>query len=139
MSRYCLDTSAYRQFKRGDEPIVDLVDGAEWLGLPSVVIGELWVGFLGGRHHRRNLDELLDFLASPAVEELPVDREVAQIYAEIVRALRLGGTPLPTNDIWIAASAARAGATVVTYDKHFQVIQRAGSLILGPPGSLSGS
>ena len=133
MSRYCLDTSAYSQFKRGDQQIVEIIDGAEWLGLPSVVIGELWVGFLGGRQRRRNAEELLDFLGSPVVEELPVDREVAQIYAEIVRALRAAGTPLPANDIWVAASAARAGAAVVTYDRHFGAIQRTGSLVLTKP------
>ncbi len=130
MSRYCLDTSAYSHFKRGHGPVVELIDRAEWLGLPSVVIGELWVGFLGGRQLQTNQRELLDFLANPMVEELPVDREVARIYAEILVALRAAGTPLPANDLWVAASAARAGATVVTYDGHFEAIHRAGSLIL---------
>ncbi len=134
MSRYCLDTSAYSQFKRGDEQIVEVVDGADWLGLPSVVIGELWVGFLGGRHRQRNSNELRDFLANPVVEELVVNREVARIYAEIVRNLRAAGTPLPANDIWVAAAAARAGATVLTYDSHFEAIRRTGSLILRPAG-----
>lgn len=134
MSRYCLDTSAYSHFKRGDEQVVELVDGAEWLGLPAVVIGELWVGFLGGSHRQKNAAELRDFLANPVVEELVVDREVARIYAEILHALRAAGTPLPANDLWVAASAARAGATVVTYDSHFRAIQRAGSLVLRPAG-----
>ncbi len=130
MSRYCLDTSAYSQFKRGDERVVEIIDGADWLGMPSVVIGELWAGFLGGRHERRNSEELREFLADPLVEELVVDREVGRIYAEILRALRAAGTPLPANDIWIAATAARAGATLVTYDRHFESVQRVGSLIL---------
>ena len=131
MSRYCLDTSAYSHFKRGDDRIVEIVDGSDWLGLPSVVLGELWVGFLGGRHRQRNTEELHEFLASPIVEELVVDHEVAQIFAEIVQSLRAAGTPLPVNDIWVAATAARAGATMVTYDRHFEAIQRVGSLILG--------
>ena len=54
----------------------------------------------------------------------------ARVYAEIVTALRRAGTPLPTNDIWIAAIAARNGATVLTYDPHFRSIERIGSVIL---------
>ncbi|HEY3567135.1 MAG TPA: hypothetical protein VGP73_04305 [Thermoanaerobaculia bacterium] len=46
MSRYCLDTSAYSHFKRGDPAVVDLIDRADWLGLPSIALGELWIGFL---------------------------------------------------------------------------------------------
>jgi predicted nucleic acid-binding protein len=76
---------------------------------------------------------LAEFLSDPVVEELPVDREIGQIYAEIVVALRRAGKPVPSNDIWIAAAAARAGATVLTYDDHFSSIQRVGSIILQSP------
>ena len=48
MSRYCLDTSAYSHFKRGDPAVVDLIDRADWLGLPSIALGEIWIGFLLG-------------------------------------------------------------------------------------------
>lgn len=64
------------------------------------------------------------------VEILVVDDEAAQIYAEIVVALRRAGTPIPTNDIWIAAIAARGGAPVLTYDAHFAQIARVSSRIL---------
>jgi tRNA(fMet)-specific endonuclease VapC len=59
-----------------------------------------------------------------------VDDEVAQIYAEITIALRAAGTPIPTNDIWIAAVAAREGVHVVTYDSHFELIARVGTHVL---------
>jgi predicted nucleic acid-binding protein len=110
--------------------MVELVDGAEWIGLPSVAIGELWAGFLGGSQLQRNAAELRAFLAHPAVEEIPIDRDVARVYGEIVLDLRRAGTPLPTNDVWIAAAAASAGATVVTFDGHFESIRRVGSLTL---------
>ena len=131
--RCCLDTSAYSQFKRGDTQIVDLIDRADWVGLPAVVLGELWLGFLLGNRLRQNQTELAAFVAHPAVETLAVDEEVARIYAEIVVDLRKAGTPLPTNDIWVAATAARAGATVLTYDAHFTAIKRVGSLVLVAP------
>ena len=132
--RCCLDTSAYSQFKRGDEQVVELVDRADWVGLPVIVMGELWLGFLLGSRLRRNQAELAEFAGHPAVETLAVDAETARIYAEMVVDLRKAGTPLPTNDIWVAATAARAGATVLTYDAHFAAIKRVGSLVLTAPG-----
>jgi predicted nucleic acid-binding protein len=130
VSRYCLDTSAYSEFKRGDPQVVDLMDRAEWLGVPVVTLGELHVGFLLGGRRARNEAELEEFLGNPAVEVLPVDESVARIYAEVLADLRKAGRPLPTNDIWIAAAAVRAGSTVLTYDPHFREIARAGSVVL---------
>ena len=118
---------------RGEPGIVELIDRAEWIGVPSIALGELHSGFLAGRHAQRNEQELERFLRHPVVEELPVDHDVARIYAEIVLSLRRQGTPLPTNDIWIAASAARAGATLAAYDAHFAAIERIGVLVLEPP------
>jgi predicted nucleic acid-binding protein len=132
LSRICLDTSAYSRFKNGHPRAVELIDGAEWVGLPTVAVGELWTGFLRGRQTDRNAAELRAFLAHPAVREIPVDLEVARTYAEIVTDLRRAGTPLPTNDVWIAASAASVGATVLTFDGHFEGIRRVGSVILTP-------
>lgn len=130
MSRFCIDTSGYSQFKRGHQEVAEMLDAASYVAVPSIVIGELWIGFLGGARVRENELELSQFLEHRVVEEVPVDRDVARIYAEIVRALKAKGTPLPTNDIWIAASAARVGATVLTFDDHFRAIERVGSLVL---------
>jgi tRNA(fMet)-specific endonuclease VapC len=120
---------------RGDDAVVELVEGADWVGMPAVVIGELHVGFLAGSARRRNLAELERFLGHPVVEEIPVDREVARIYAEIVVALKEQGTPIPTNDVWVAASTARAGAPLIAYDTHFDEVARIGTVLLRPPSS----
>ncbi len=130
MSRYCLDTSAYSHFQRGDQDVAGILDRAEWVGVPAITLGELRTGFLLGDHRIRNESELGDFLANPVVEILVVDEEVGRHYAEIVADLRRAGTPLPTNDIWIAATAARAGALVLTYDSHYERIARVGSIVL---------
>ena len=131
MSRFCLDTSAYSHFRRGDERVVEVLDRAEWIGVPIVTLGELRTGLLLGGHAERNETELRDFLSNPVVEALEFDAEVGRHYAEIVVDLRRAGTPVPTNDIWIAAAAARVGALVVTFDSHFERIRRVGSLVLG--------
>lgn len=130
LGRYCLDTSAYSQFKRGHEPVVELIDGAEWIGIPAIVLGELWMGFGLGDRAKRNDRELQAFLAHPVVEVLPVDTEIARLFGEIASGLRRRGTPLPTNDIWIAATSASASATLLTYDEHFRRIDRSASRIL---------
>ena len=130
LSRFVLDTSAYSHFKRGESVVVELIDAAEWIGVPSIVLGELWTGFLLGRRARENERELSEFLANPAVEEVTIDAHVARVYAEIVVSLRQIGTLLPINDIWIAACAANSGASVLTYDDHFRHIQRIGSIVL---------
>lgn len=108
------------------------MDAAEWLGVPTIVLGELEAGFRLGQSAQRNLDELERFLAHPVVKELPVDREVARVCGEIVAVLRRKGTPIPTNDVWIAACTARWGATLLTYDAHFQAVDRIGVLLLEP-------
>jgi tRNA(fMet)-specific endonuclease VapC len=131
MSRYCLDTSAYSHFRRGDSHVTDLLDRAKWVGVPAIALGELRVGFLLGGRRERNESELQEFLANPVVEVLEVDAEATRHYAEIVVDLRRAGTPIPTNDVWIAATAAREGALVLTYDEHFEKISRVGSVVLG--------
>lgn len=131
MSAYCLDTSAYSNFRRGNEEVATLLDRAELVGVSTIALGELRTGFLLGGRRQRNETELEAFLDNPAVEVLQVDSETSRHYAEIVAELRKAGTPLPTNDIWIAASAARNGTTVLACDDHFERIARIGSIVIG--------
>ena len=130
MNRLCLDTSAYSNFQRGHRRTVDFIDQADWIGVPNVVRGELWAGFLLGDRWERNAQALALFLDHTAVEALDVDSNVARIYGELFAELRRKGTPLPTNDIWIAATAIHAGASVLTFDTHFCEIARVGVLLV---------
>jgi tRNA(fMet)-specific endonuclease VapC len=132
LSRYCLDTSAYSHFKRGHASATRLIDSADWLGVPMIVLGELWTGFLLGGRPEKNATELREFLSSPVVNTLGLDEEVSRIYAEILVSLRRAGTPVPSNDIWIAASAIKAGAAVLTFDTHFEEIRQVRSVVLDP-------
>lgn len=131
--RICLDTSAYSYFRRGAPEAVRTVTRARWVGVPVIVLGELRVGFRLGGRTIENEERLGEFIAEPVVTILDVDDDAAAHYADIVVELRRAGTPLPTNDIWIAALAARDGATVVTTDGHFARIGRIGSVILAQP------
>lgn len=119
MSRVLLDTSAYSAFMRGDAAVKERLQTAEAIYLTPVVLGELRVGFLRGRTRQKNEDRLRQVLNSSRVSILTVDDETAERYAVILNGLWTTGTPIPTNDIWIAASAMQYGLTVVTTDSHF--------------------
>jgi tRNA(fMet)-specific endonuclease VapC len=122
VSRIFLDTSAYSAFKRGHTQIRHRVREASQIQLNAIVLGELQAGFLKGARRAENVAELAQFLASPHVEVVAVDEETASRYAVILDALRRVGAPVPTNDLWIAASAMQHGSLLVTTDPHFQGI-----------------
>ena len=130
MSRICLDTCAYSQFKRGHGPAVEAIRTAREVLVPVVTLGELRTGFLLGSQAARNEAELKAFLAHPLVRVLEVDEEASCLYAELVTDLRRRGSPTPTNDLWIATLAAREGASVLTYDAHYGQIRRIGVILL---------
>jgi predicted nucleic acid-binding protein len=118
--RICLDTSAYSAFKRGHSGVREALAHADRIALPPIVLGELLGAFRAGARERTNREELERFLASPRVDVVPVDEETAERYGEIFAHLRAAGTPIPTNDIWIAATAMQWGLRVHTTDPHFE-------------------
>jgi tRNA(fMet)-specific endonuclease VapC len=114
-----LDTNAYSAFIRGMPDILEVVAHAERLLLSSTVLGELLGGFAVGAREASNRSELTRFMNSPRVELLPVTAQTADSYALVYAALRRKGQPIPTNDMWIAASALEHAAAVLTFDAHF--------------------
>lgn len=114
-----LDTSAYAAFMRGHSGLKVALQQAGEIFVNPVIIGELLAGFIRGRHRAKNESELRTFLSSPRVSLLTVDRETASRYAAIINTLRSAGTPIPTNDIWIAATAMQHGLRVLTTDAHY--------------------
>ena len=132
MTRLCLDTSAFSFWQRGHPECNSILDQSRDVGMPAISLGELRAGFRLGNREEKNEQELREFLAIPYVRVLAVDEEVAEHYAQIVADLTRAGTPLPTNDIWIAALALREGATLLTFDEHFRLIPRVGVHFLRP-------
>jgi len=122
MSRLLLDTSAYAAFFRDHPGVKAEVREASELFLSPVVLGELRSGFLKGGRREENEKELQEFLASPRCGVPVIDDETAHRYAAIHDYLRRNGTPVSPNDLWIAASAAQHGLTVVTLSGDFAMI-----------------
>lgn len=123
MRRVLLDTNAYSALMRGDEALLGVLAEAEVVYLSVFVLGELYVGFKGGRHERQNRETLRDFRAAPTAMTLLATEETAEVFGAVKDALKKKGTPLPLNDVWIAAHALETGATLLTYDDHFEAVE----------------
>ena len=123
MKNLLLDTNLYVAFKRGDDDAVELLRLADEVHLSTVVLGELLAGFAAGSRERRNREELTAFLDSPRVRIDAVDEGTADFYGRIFALLRRKGRPIPTNDLWIAATALQHGLVLATRDDHFAAIE----------------
>jgi len=118
LRKILLDTSAYSWLMSGDTRVLDIIDNTRVLFMSTVVLGELFAGFRGGTRYKANVAKLKDFLSDPLIEVMQVSESTAEMFGQIKHALKVAGTPLPINDIWIAAHAMEAGAVIVTYDTH---------------------
>jgi tRNA(fMet)-specific endonuclease VapC len=125
-----LDTSAYSHLRRSHPTVLEWVARADVVEVSLTVVGELEAAFRLGSRYRENTRSLNDFLPEPFVRATATTRETARRYGEIFAQLRRAGTPVPVNDIWIAASAMESGAHLVTFDSDFQRIELLDSSLL---------
>lgn len=114
-----LDTNAYVALRRGDETVAELVRSAEKVVFSAIVAGELLHGFRNGTRSQENTRDLARFLERPEVLFVHVGWDSADRFGRIATGLRKQGTPIPTNDIWIAAHAMETGADLISFDHHF--------------------
>jgi predicted nucleic acid-binding protein len=125
-----LDTSGYSRLALQHPELVKCVDEADAVYLSCIMLGELFAGFCLGRREKENRRELADFLELPGVSVVNIDAAIADRYGILVKVLRKQGTPIPTNDIWIAAVALETGSRLLSYDTHFDCIP--GLLVVAP-------
>lgn len=120
--RVTLDTNRYTDLSRGDDFVVDLVAAADEVWLPFVVLGELRAGFAVGSQGARNEEILRRFLMKPGVGILYPGEQTTHHYANVYRQLRKQGTPIPTNDMWVAALALEHSLVLCARDAHFDAL-----------------
>ncbi len=123
-----LDTNAYCAMMRSDAKTIQCIEAADEIYLPSVVLGELYAGFRLGNRYEENMAALNAFLQLPGVEIIDIDQDIADRYSIIFKCLKEAGTPIPTNDLWIAACSLELGARLLAKDRHFQRV--AGLLLI---------
>ena len=117
-----LDTGAYVGFKRNNIEIVEFVVGSELIMFSPIVLGELMFGFRNGNRFKENMADLNRFLQHEAVELAQIGNLTSDRYSRIAAQLKRQGTPIPTNDIWIAAQTMEHGVELITSDQHFEKV-----------------
>lgn len=122
MKRILIDSNAYVAFKQGHEEIIAIYQHADAIGINSIVLGELIAGFTIGTKVKENLNDLKEFLSTPRIILFDINEDTATFYAHIYAHLRQKGKPIPTNDLWIAATALQQGYKLCSFDKHFRYI-----------------
>lgn len=120
--RLVLDTSAYSHFRRGHAGTLDALARAERVLIPVTVLGELEAAFELGSRARDNRRVLDDWLAEPFVDLIDTTDSVARHFGRVFSTLKREGTPLPVNDIWIAAATLDCGGALLTFDRDFERI-----------------
>ena len=125
--KIAIDTNRYRDFTDGRPEAVERFRSAEQVCVPLVVLAELRAGFLAGsasaaqskQAGSHNARVLTAFLNRPRVRVLWPDEETVHQYARLWNQLRGQGTPIPTNDLWIAALVVQHDLLLFSRDTHF--------------------
>jgi tRNA(fMet)-specific endonuclease VapC len=118
--KLALDTNAYVALHAGDPQLVEEIRTADVVGVPIVVLGELWFGFMNGSKLRQNTKTLERFMATPRVQVLQLDTQTTRLFGETAMLLRKAGKPIQQNDIWIAALCKQHGFALATRDQGFR-------------------
>jgi tRNA(fMet)-specific endonuclease VapC len=126
-----LDTNIYVDFARDKPDVVELLatQSTEML-LPTIVMGELFYGFMKGSRSRYNEEKFHHFVTTLEVSIIQVNEDVARKYAIIFSDLTNKGTRIPINDVWIAACSMSTGGTLLTRDRHFEQVSQIDKIIL---------
>lgn len=120
MRRVLVDTNVYSRGLAGEPWASSILRRAEEILLCPVVVGELFAGFRHGSRESRNREVFQKFLASSRITCLTISLETSEFYCSVFEQLRQQGTPIPTNDMWIAACAMEHGSHLATMDSHFK-------------------
>jgi len=117
-----LDTSAYVGFKLGHPQLVDYLSRSDTIYVSPIMMAEVVFVFRNGSRFQENMEDLNRFLSHEVVESIMIGGVTADRYSRIAAQLKQQGTPIPSNDIWIAAQTMEYGAELVTMDRHFEKI-----------------
>jgi tRNA(fMet)-specific endonuclease VapC len=118
--RVALDTNRLTDLFQGDAELADRLGKCDEVWVPLVVLAEIKAGFFGGSQQHRNESLLRTFLGKPTVGILLPVRETAEQYARLFVQLKRAGTPIPDNDLWIAALVLEHDLLLITRDRHFE-------------------
>lgn len=117
-----LDTNALSALAENDSELIEILENEEIHHLPSIVLGEFYFGLISSKK-RSKIEHFLGLLEDNSII-LDITQETSRIYAGIRYELKLKGTPIPENDIWIAALSRQHRLPVVSRDRHFDYVDK---------------
>jgi tRNA(fMet)-specific endonuclease VapC len=120
IGKLALDTNAVIAYREGISDVCKLVDEADVIILPVTVIGELLYGALNSTKTKNNEKFVHKFVEYSLV--MQIDEAVAARYARVRFDLKRRGTPIPENDIWIAAACLDLEVPLLSRDDHFKLV-----------------
>jgi len=120
--RVALDTNRLTDLFQGDAALGEKLGVCDEVALPLIVLAEIRAGFLGGNQQHKNEALLRGFFSKPTVTLILPTRETAEHYARLFVQLKRAGTPIPDNDLWIAAQCLEHDLQLISRDGHFDKI-----------------
>ena len=120
--RVALDTNRLTDLFQGDTSLAERLEKCDEIWIPLMALGEIKAAFYGGNQSHRNERLLQKLLAKDTVDVLCPGRETAERYARLFVQLKRAETPVPDNDLWIAALVLEHDLVLVTRDRHFDRI-----------------
>lgn len=115
-----LDTNALSAIAEGDRAAAHEFAKAERVAVPVIVLGEYLYGIAQSRRKDEYVQWLEDFFLVSKV--LDVNHDTAVEYAAIRDQLRKAGSPIPSNDLWIAALCRQHAMPLLSRDRHFDLV-----------------
>jgi len=121
VGEYLLDTNLFVAYFNGEQSVIDKIITANEIALPAVALGELQYGAAASQRPEENQERIRKLMTWARL--IVCDDVTALHYGRIKFALRLKGTPIPDNDIWIAATAMQADLPLISRDEHFRHVE----------------
>jgi predicted nucleic acid-binding protein len=114
-----LDSNAIIALLDGNKAVARMLENVQQVLVPAIVCGEIDAGAQGDtKRERATREAFAAFLEMEQVAVLPVMRKTGEFYARVFSFLKSAGTPIPTNDIWLAAAVLETGGLLITTDRH---------------------
>ncbi len=114
-----LDSNAIIALLDGNKAVARMLENVQQVLVPAIVCGEIDAGAQGDtKREKATREAFAAFLEMEQVAVLPVMRKTGEFYARVFSFLKSAGTPIPTNDIWLAAAVLETGGLLITTDRH---------------------
>ncbi|MBC7399042.1 MAG: type II toxin-antitoxin system VapC family toxin [Mucilaginibacter sp.] len=115
-----LDTSVIIHFFKSNASIIELLKTFQEVYVSNIVVGELYYGAYASSNATKHIQQIQDFLTDCIIVSPDLDASIA--YGKLKADLKRKGSPIPENDIWIAAIAIEQNIPLFTTDNHFKLL-----------------